>query len=229
VNDLAQYDLTTWNLWPLGVGLSGFPSGCIGGLYFGEQIMDKKTIKAILDKCDEYRGSPETDEDGFYQNVHALLTQLTNGEDVSYIKIEGGLVYLVPDGIIKYNEQVGNNWQKDRDTIKRLEKQLKEMQEYSCFVKDESGHLCSIAEKNQELEKQIHALKEVLFCCGEVAVNSFDDIVVGLVDKTLEGFEIPMSRYREILNTLTKSTPLRRNGPDGTDANSEQQNQRPAH
>lgn len=57
----------------------------------------------------------------------------------------------------------------------------------------------------RRLEAEIIYLKEILFCCGEVAVGNFDNTVVGLADRTLKGFKIPEKRYREILQSLSKN------------------------
>lgn len=56
----------------------------------------------------------------------------------------------------------------------------------------------------KELEKENLHLKEVLYVCGEIAVTSFEDMIVGLVDRTLNGFRIPESRFKEIWETQKK-------------------------
>ncbi len=50
-----------------------------------------------------------------------------------------------------------------------------------------------------KLEAEVLRLKEVLFCCGELAVVNFNHPTVGLVNRTLKGFKIPEARFKEIL------------------------------
>lgn len=50
-----------------------------------------------------------------------------------------------------------------------------------------------------KLEAEVLRLKEVLFCCGEIAVGDFCDPIVGLVNRTLKEFKVPEARFNEIL------------------------------
>ena len=52
----------------------------------------------------------------------------------------------------------------------------------------------------EQLQAENEKLKEILFCIGEIAVCSFEDSIVGLVDSALpEGYRIPQERFEEIL------------------------------
>ncbi len=66
-------------------------------------------------------------------------------------------------------------------------------------MKDDSIFRTDDQEEINRLGKEIDALKEVLFCCGELAVVNWNDFTVGLVDRTLKGFTITKERYEEIL------------------------------
>lgn len=110
------------------------------------------------------------------RELEALIRKMTNGEETHFVTLEGGKVYLVPEGILNYNEHVGTHWQKDRDKI-------------------------------EELQKEVQHLKEMLFCCGEIATVAFDNTVAEIVDKTLHGFKVPESRFKELLHTLNNKRP----------------------
>lgn len=84
------------------------------------------------------------------------------------------------------------------EDLKQAEEKIKEL-EKTLFE-----HGRAAGELNNRLEAENFYLKEVLFVCGEVAVSSWDDIVVGIVDRALNGFKISKERYHELLAELTK-------------------------
>ena len=51
----------------------------------------------------------------------------------------------------------------------------------------------------KELQAENRQLKERLFVVGELAITSFDDSIVGIVDRTLNGFKLGKKRYDEVL------------------------------
>ncbi|MCK5606648.1 hypothetical protein KAR91_32400 [Candidatus Pacearchaeota archaeon] len=51
----------------------------------------------------------------------------------------------------------------------------------------------------QNLQAELTKYQERLFVIGELAVSSFDDSIVGIVDQTLAGFKLDKVRYDEVL------------------------------
>jgi hypothetical protein len=49
-----------------------------------------------------------------------------------------------------------------RNQLAEANERIRQMQEYGCFVPDETGHKCQLAVKNEELKKEIERLKRVL-------------------------------------------------------------------
>lgn len=125
------------------------------------------------------------------------IKQLTNDELCHMVHVENtGKSYLVPEGMIHYIEEMNMNWQKDRDRIKELEQVL-------LGYGEAAGRLsANFLEENQRLVREIVRLKEVLFCCREIAISDWNDLVVELIDNTLQGFKITRERYLEILGSL---------------------------
>lgn len=77
----------------------------------------------------------------------------------------------------------------------------KEIESFKEILKWMAGSDCDAC-VIQRQAKEIIRLREILFCIGEMAVTSFDDKIVGIVDRTLNGFKIPEERFKVILQEL---------------------------
>jgi hypothetical protein len=67
----------------------------------------------------------------------------------------------------------------------------------SCF-----NIACERAKQVKTTSEENTRLKDVLFVIGERAVNSFDDAIVGIVDRALKGYSPPANRYLELKDSL---------------------------
>lgn len=62
-----------------------------------------------------------------------------------------------------------------------------------------------LVNENCKLEVEKEKLQSILFTIGEMAVSSFDNSIVGLVDRTLpKGFMIPKEEHNKNLELLKK-------------------------
>jgi hypothetical protein len=87
---------------------------------------------------------------------------------------------------------------------KRAGRNMKRVYELEGQVRSLTKHLLDTQDQLNTIKKENTHLKEVLFTCGEIAVSDWCDPVVGLVDRTLNGFTISEERYKEILATLNQ-------------------------